>query len=335
MKDMKRTTFLSFLLVASFGLGYLASGVFPLMNPHDGSSANTAIPLRANSQFVYINPLLMCGWEDGPISPQMDSIVRKLSDRIGTATSGQSNTGVPAGLYYRDLTTGKWFGVNEDETFTPGSLLKVPLMVSYLKLAETDPSVLKKTYSFDAASDEVHLQNFKPQHPILAGVPYTVAELLKSMVADSDNNAAQLLSSHADDDLINEIFSMFKYSPPKNVLGQGYLTPRNFTYFLRVLYNATYLDQSSSEQALAIMASSTFADGLRAGLPQDIKVADKFGERELGSNNVELHDCGIVYYPDHPYALCIMTRGTDFDTLEKLIADLSRDVFDFVNNTRP
>jgi len=29
---------------------------------------------------------------------------------------------------------------------------------------------------------------------------------------------------------------------------------------------------------------------------------------------VQLHDCGIVYYPETPYLLCVMTKGWNFET---------------------
>jgi hypothetical protein len=38
----------------------------------------------------------------------------------------------------------------------------------------------------------------------------------------------------------------------------------------------------------------------------------------------ELHDCGIVYLPDNPYLLCVMTKGNDFAKMEKIIEEISR-----------
>ncbi|MCL5435963.1 MAG: hypothetical protein M1275_02685 [Patescibacteria group bacterium] len=43
------------------------------------------------------------------------------------------------GIYFRDLDNGHWTGLNETATFKPRSLLKVPLLITYLKTAETDP----------------------------------------------------------------------------------------------------------------------------------------------------------------------------------------------------
>ena len=59
-------------------------------------------------------------------------------------------------------------------------------------------------------------------------------------------------------------------------------------------------------------------------LPKNIIVAHKFGESgELGKE-VQLHDCGIVYSPQHPYLICVMTKGKDFKNLENVIRSISK-----------
>ncbi len=46
--------------------------------------------------------------------------------------------------------------------------------------------------------------------------------------------------------------------------------------------------------------------------------------------NVEAHDCGIVYYPDSPYLLCVMTRGKDTGQLESIIGKISQITYQFM-----
>ena len=40
--------------------------------------------------------------------------------------------------------------------------------------------------------------------------------------------------------------------------------------------------------------------------------------------NGQLHDCGIVYYPQHPDLLCVMTKGPDFERLDDIIRGVSQ-----------
>ena len=118
---------------------------------------------------------------------------------------------------------------------------------------------------------------------------------------------------------------------PISELGQAddFMTVSQYTYFFRVLYNATYLNRALSEKAMDFLSKSDFSYGIETGASATVVVAHKFGERTIVDSHGaliarELHDCGIVYYPQHPYLLCIMTRGSDFDRLAAVIQDISR-----------
>ena len=100
---------------------------------------------------------------------------------------------------------------------------------------------------------------------------------------------------------------------------------RMYASFFRVLFIASYLNKEMSQKALAYLMRSDFNEGIVAGVPPSVLVAHKFGERVSGARleDRQLHDCGIVYYPNSPYLLCIMSRGSDFTTLDDIIKDLS------------
>jgi hypothetical protein len=54
-----------------------------------------------------------------------------------------------------------------------------------------------------------------------------------------------------------------------------------------------------------------------------------------GREQKQLHDCGIVYFPNHPYIVCLMTRGYDWNVLEKTLKDISKIIFDAMRITYP
>ena len=115
------------------------------------------------------------------------------------------------------------------------------------------------------------------------------------------------------------------------------MSVEEFATFFRVLYNATLLSKDMSEKALDLLARAEFKEGLVEGVPASVTVAHKFGERVFGSNGEikELHDCGIVYYPEHPYLLCVMTKGSSFEYLDDGIREISHIVYEKVNRTFP
>ncbi|MDD5109395.1 MAG: hypothetical protein PHC29_07865 [Candidatus Omnitrophica bacterium] len=47
-------------------------------------------------------------------------------------------------VYLRHLNYGTWIGVNENENYAAVSLIKIPLMLAYLKMSEKDPAILDK-----------------------------------------------------------------------------------------------------------------------------------------------------------------------------------------------
>ena len=118
------------------------------------------------------------------------------------------------------------------------------------------------------------------------------------------------------------------------------LTAKEYASFFRILYNASYLSKKSSEEGLSLLSQSEFKDGIVSSLPKNIVVAHKFGEREEegkdGKIINQLHDCGIVYYPDYPYLLCVMTRGeSSLTDLSNIIKETSGIIFDEVSKDHP
>jgi hypothetical protein len=236
-------------------------------------------------------------------------------------------------LYFRDLTTGQWIGVNEDKPYYAASLNKVPLLVTYLRAAQSDPLLLGKTLLFDGALDADHVQNIKPPETLVAGKSYSIESLLRIMIHASDNNAFQLLWKNAPTGGYQKTFDdlsiPFKLGEQSDFL----MDARSYSRFFRVLYNATYLDRDHSRQALDILSDVDFQDGLVAGVASSTTVAHKFGEHgdvpagDAMPGSAELHDCGIVYLTNHPYSLCLLTAGPALEPLKGVLKDLSALVY--------
>jgi beta-lactamase class A len=269
--------------------------------------------------YKYINPLLE--FEFGPEFQELTPFKYKVEQKV---TELEQDTGAisTVAVYFRDLNNGPWYGVNESQNYSPASLLKVPLMIAYFKQAEANPAVLntKLTYSklVDVGSE---YQYFRPSQTIELGKSYTVNELIERMIVYSDNQALALLSSYNESAWLKTYTDLGINIPPMRGL-DDYMSVKDYASFFRILYNASYLNKEHSSLALELLSKSEFNWGLRAGVPPEIGVAHKFGERHINDMQ-QLHDCGIVYYPNHPYLLCIMTRGRNLSALAKAIQEIS------------
>ena len=65
------------------------------------------------------------------------------------------------GVYVRNLNNGPWFGINENEAYSPASLMKVPVLMTYLRWAEIEPNLLNKKLFLDETEHSIEL-HFPP-----------------------------------------------------------------------------------------------------------------------------------------------------------------------------
>lgn len=203
------------------------------------------------------------------------------------------------------------------------------MMITYYKLAETDTSLLQKQLQ-NTQTNTATDQNIKPSLTLEAGKSYSIEELINRMIIYSDNLAYDLLLSNLDNRLLRQTYadlgvdiSKADTNPNGNII-----SVKDYASFFRILFNSSYLSKPMSEKALKLLTQAEFKQGLIAGIPQNIEIAHKFGERRyLTTGEKQLHDCGIVYLPNKPYLLCIMTRGQDFDKLSQTIKQISQIVY--------
>lgn len=239
-------------------------------------------------------------------------------------------------VYFRDLQDGPTMGIGENEFFVPASLLKTPLLITYLRLAEDTPALLATRLVFEGSA--LMGQEIAPQETIAPGTPYTVEELLRRMIAYSDNRSYYVLLDYLHqkfdrrDELLQTLHDLGIIDPSSDI--EDSVTVRGYASIFRMLYNVSYLSQNDSELALQFLSASDWKDGVVAGVPKGINAAHKFGERTDPNGTRQLHDCGIIYYPKNPYLLCVMTRGKDYTALSSVIAEISRMVYQEVNGRR-
>lgn len=282
---------------------------------------------RHESGYSFISPLLECYTKKSD-APENTKIQKKVEQVIDNRIYNGSIS--DASVYFRDLGNGPWFGINEDEKFTPASLLKVPILISYYKMIENNPSLLEKKYLAEDDYIPSATQNILPNREIEIGKEYSVKELLDLMITESNNQATHMLLKSLPESQVDETYLDLGIEIPNLQNTENYMSVKDYSSFFRILYNASYLNKYYSEEALKLLSNSKYSKALVAGVPENTLVAHKFGEREYGGLK-QLHDCGIIYKENKNYLLCVMTRGQDFNTLSSVIKDISKVVFDNVH----
>lgn len=289
------------------------------------------VKIIKSSSYTLTSPLLDIELPQGLMVNQEPIPFKHIvEDYIDEQTDGKFVTKVA--LYYRNLQDGPWFGVSEDYKFHPASLLKIPVMIAWLKKAERDPSILNRRLLYDGVMDTTKNQNFRPDEFIKAGQSYTIEDLLRYMLSFSDNNAYDVLVNNLKS---GEIVDVLAGMGVPNEMQQGEYTVsvHGFSGYFRGLYNATYLNREMSEKAIKMLCYADFPNGILSGVPKGTVVASKFGEQVRGDEKY-LHEFGIVYHPVcGPYIIGIMTKGSDFAKQMKVLSGISKLVYDSSSKT--
>jgi beta-lactamase class A len=330
-------SFLLVLVLAAFSFGaFIGRGTGMLGGMSERGieelSADTAggfrfirpLPVRRTSEKALVSRELK------PFRYKVDAFIRRK------VSAGEASS---VSVFFRDLNSGHRFGIREQEAFSPESLLKLPLMIAYFKWAESDPRVLQRRIPYAGSDDAAERQNINPARPLEKGRSYAIDDLILRMIAYDDSDAHALLMANLPPGYLDRIYKdIYTNYDPANK--DDVVTLSAYASFFRVLYNASYLSKQMSEKALRYLSRSAFRDGVVAGIPSNVDCAIKFGERTIqadaGGDSGEramkqLHEFGVIYYPNRPYLMGVMARGEDPGKLTNVIHDVTTLIYEEVD----
>jgi beta-lactamase class A len=166
--------------------------------------------------YQYTRPLLFA--EEECESKDLKDIKSQVSTKIEQLKS--SGIISSASFYLRIFQNGEWTGCNVDEKFNPSSLMKVPVMMTILKMADKSPEFLEKKIKFIPDGTYIPNQSFHDKE-IEPNREYSVKELLSYMILYSDNNATHLLNQKMDLSVFKKMFTDIGIQEP-NVIDKFY-----------------------------------------------------------------------------------------------------------------
>jgi beta-lactamase class A len=275
-----------------------------------------------SDKFKYIRPLAFVEYY------REDTLLLSIKNDILNYINVKRSEGAitSASAYLRNLNRHQDVRINPSEVYFPGSLMKVPIMIAYLKMAEKEPGLLNKELTYLDNFTNLPHQNIKLK-TLEPGKTYKISELLNYMIVYSDNQATALLSENIEFDKIAKVFEDLGL-PKVDATSQEYgISLKDYSRFFRVLYNSTYLSWDMSEYGLDLLVKSKYNKGLTKKLPESVVVAHKFGERN--SDGIQqMHEIGIVYVKDKNYLIGVMTKGSSIEILEEVISDISKIAYD-------
>lgn len=279
--------------------------------------------------YTFVRPLLACNDSGTNLSLFSQGIKNHLETLIQKRKNLHAVDAVS--VFYKNYENNESFIINPEEKFFPASLNKIPILITALKMAEEDPQWFSKTLKLELTADANENLEIKPKEKLILGNEYAIEEVLEKLVKFSDNNAFYLLTQNLDVGVYEKIHEDLKIPFSRATNDKNYVSVDEFSYFLRVLYNGTYLDRESSEKALKLLSEVDYNNGLVAGVSDSVPVAHKFGlltDIQTSVTQRQLHDCGIIYAPQSPYLLCVMTKSSaELSMIEETLRDISQVVY--------
>jgi len=299
-----RALFPALLVAAAFGAGYALHGWAPFAHVHEVE--------RGTLDFYRLTtPFVECAGELDS-DPDLAGAQRRI-ERFLTRER-QRDPDLAVSFYARDLQHGGWVGINENERFFAASMLKVPAMFHVLAALEDDPTYLQRTVVYpgpDSMPSPGNTAGLAPEHQLMADSSYTYGELLERMIAYSDNHAKDLLLRDVPwaeiEALLQALNVEIDYSG-----AEPSISPRSLAALFRILYNSSFFSRPVSELGLGLLTRSEFPQGLKKYTPAGTIVATKYGiyVGDLhGPSTIQVHECGLIYHPNEPITICIMTSS--------------------------
>lgn len=297
-----------------------------------GTADDPAVTSLAGTRMA---PLIGAGAADADTAE-----LRRVLERIAATHAGV------VGISVRNLNTMESLSIRGDETFPSASLVKVAILVTLLdevakeemRLDEQSTMIARDQVGGSGVINRLH-----------SGTEFTLEDLAWLMITLSDNTATNLLLDKLDIATVGEKMEALELPhtdvhsktfrrqtsiamDSSKLYGFGVMTPNETTQLFTLLYQGRAVSPALDSLALRMLFANQDYNMMVRWLPGDTRVAHKTGSVDETRN-----DCGIMYSPAAPIALCVMTRENE-DTsyavdsaAHLLIARIARAVYSHYN----
>jgi beta-lactamase class A len=316
---MRKVLFLVAILALSLSANfYFISTRQVLKNQNPRSSDTSALQQAENKYPLLAKRILMPDYHDIlinflPLRQDLETKTKPYGDSFA--------------LYFQYLPTGVSIGINSTKDFDAASLLKVPFVMAYYRQKERIGLVNDETI---VSIKEVYLdKEFGSLWQKGVGAQVSLGEAVKLSLIDSDNTAFHLLADQTPLEDFDAVYRGLDLNLDE-VSGRLFISAKSYGSILQALYFSSILTKKNSEEILKYLTETNFNDKLPGPLPKNIKVAHKVG---VYNKDSLFQDCGIVYAPNRPYLLCMISKSTDSEATKRM-NDISKLIYDYVSTVK-
>jgi beta-lactamase class A len=219
-----------------------------------------------------------------------------------------------------DLNSGQEVDLNAAASMDAASVNKLEILVALYHQVERGKLDLNQTLR--TTDDDIQDYGTGSIRYQPVGTAYTVQELARLLIEQSDNTASYMLAQLIGLPAIEALDAAWGLRSTQ--VGPDVSSAHDAATLLALLYRGRLVSAEHRQQMLDYLSHTDFNDRIPAGLPAGIQVAHKIG------NQVHvINDAGIVFLPGRPYVLSIFTADVDEDRAVAVEQDISRTVYDY------
>lgn len=265
---------------------------------------------------------------------QIEQLLAKKNARVGVSFSG---------IEKKDTLT-----INGNSHFPLQSVFKFPIALKVLHLVDQKKlSLDQKIYIRKSDLLPDTWSPLRDKYPD-GNVKIPLAEIIRFMVSESDNNACDILlrlvgGAKTVNDYIHELGIKniaIRYNEEEmhrewNVQFSNWTTPVATTRLLKLFYDGKILSAKSYDFLWKVMCeTSTGKERIKGQLPTGTLVAHKTGTSGTNAQGITaaINDIGIVRLPNGNHfviSVYVSNSKENTQTNEKIISDISKLVWDY------
>jgi beta-lactamase class A len=270
----------------------------------------------------------------GLVLPVADSARPAMEARLGTLALElkrlANNTPGLVAITVSDAGGRMPISVNGDWNLPAASVIKLPVMVEVMRQASLGRFTLDREVTLMPQDVDC---GYGALCEADVGMTFSVRNLMRIMIADSDNTATNMLIRLVGRENINDSMAGLGLSQTHlgdsiHVYERGIRSLRTSTNdmmrLLVMIAGRRLVNEQASDLMLSILAAQRHNDLLPKPLPKGLVVAHK-----TGTLHDTLNDVGIVDLEGSPYIVCVITTHlADLDDGARLIRRVSRAAYD-------
>ncbi|KKR49736.1 MAG: Beta-lactamase class A-like protein [Candidatus Levybacteria bacterium GW2011_GWA2_40_16] len=230
-------------------------------------------------------------------------------------------------IYYKDLKTGEEFGIDENKVLTAASLTKV-LIIAYLynqankgKINLEDKIVIQKDDIQDYGTGSIRYEG--------EGKAYSLKQLIKLALEQSDNTAAHVLVLKLGEDKIQKFGEKLGFSATK--MKENKTSAQEMGRLFELIYLRKITSEPLTREFLDFMKDTDFEDRLARDLPSNVAMYHKAADATNMVHDAGIIDPGSTGVDDgkNPFILSILTENiASEEEAKKNIGKLAKFIYD-------